>query len=408
MNDNRLNVFLEEISLLSASYRAEKLKSGREFNVFSIQRIASDERRVCRFLRELLDPNGSHGQGDFFLRKFVDGRLQDISVRDYDYRHARVVCEETIDELRRIDIVIRIGRRLIPLEVKLFAKDQDKQCMDYYNYAVEIDPETKLYYLTLDGHEPNKESRGTLLDTQFSCLSFSKDIICWLDECIASKELEQVYPVREILIQFRNVIEDLIGEQGGKLSMQIKEKIEASYENVIAAMKIERALKEVKIDKMREVFQAIKNHLAEKGYKECVESYRDESAQYYTNHKKPLPSLNIILPIDNEAMKENLVLRFEIDHRLYCGVYSWNGNNNPDITKDDQILEYVKQHLLPTNTETEKDSSEWYWWKYLNCESDVNYRYCNQEYMRLFDKEFYTQYINDVFTQIDGIIKGME
>ena len=62
---------LEEVRVLVTSHRAENFRNGKEFNVFYIQRIASSEVHICRFLRELLDPLGSHGQGSIFLKKFI-------------------------------------------------------------------------------------------------------------------------------------------------------------------------------------------------------------------------------------------------------------------------------------------------------------------------------------------------
>ena len=129
MGVEKIIELLEDVRVMVASNRAENFKNGKKFNIFSIQRTASDELRVCRLLRELLDPNGSHGQGDVFLRKFFTVVLNSDfhGLIDQDYKTAKVVCEETIDNLRRIDIVIHIGRHLIPVEVKLYADDQNKQ-----------------------------------------------------------------------------------------------------------------------------------------------------------------------------------------------------------------------------------------------------------------------------------------
>ncbi|MBP5652696.1 MAG: hypothetical protein J6X17_04675 [Lachnospiraceae bacterium] len=43
-----------------------------------------------------MDPNGSHGQGDIFLRKFIEIVLKAemYIFSDIEYQQARVVCEE--------------------------------------------------------------------------------------------------------------------------------------------------------------------------------------------------------------------------------------------------------------------------------------------------------------------------
>jgi hypothetical protein len=405
MNEKIINELLENVRVIVASNRAESYKNGRDFNIFYVQGVASDELRVCRLIRELLDPNGSHGQGDVFLRKFIIDviKLDIKEFSDYQFMSSRVVCEEIIDDLRRIDIVIHIGNRLIPIEVKIYAKDQDMQCMDYYNYAFKNDYKTRIYYLTLDGHEPSKESKGTLNHEQYACISFSKEIINWIDDCIGSEEIEQIYSVREILIQFRKVLRDLTGKQGGKHEMEIKEKIVASKDSVIAAMEIEKALTQAKIDKMREVFLDIKQHMAEIGYTECIDGYYDEARQYYENGKKSWPSINFYLPIDDKNVAENIVLRFEIDERIYCGVCPWSGKNNWERKKEEYIKEYVKNNLIPQNAKL-KSTAFWYWWEYLSDNRLVNFKYCNEDYLNLFDEEGYKEHMELVYSKIDQLL----
>ena len=42
-----------------------------EFNVFEMLGIEKNEIRHSAFLAWLLDPNGTHGLGDYFLRRFL-------------------------------------------------------------------------------------------------------------------------------------------------------------------------------------------------------------------------------------------------------------------------------------------------------------------------------------------------
>ena len=50
----------------------EKRKAdASKFNIFSITGVKYKELPICSFLRELLDPKGSHGQGDVFLASFI-------------------------------------------------------------------------------------------------------------------------------------------------------------------------------------------------------------------------------------------------------------------------------------------------------------------------------------------------
>ena len=125
---------LDDAKQIVDRYYRENAKQGEKFNIFYIQGTASDEVRVCRLIRELLDPKGSHGQGAFFLKRFMKTVLQDKEdFSDDDYKNAQVDRELIINDARRIDIVIQIKNRLFPMEVKIYADDQENQCIDYYN-----------------------------------------------------------------------------------------------------------------------------------------------------------------------------------------------------------------------------------------------------------------------------------
>lgn len=409
MQNRTISKLLDDVRMLIATNCAESYKQGKKFNVFRIEGIASDEVKMCRFIRELLDPKGSHGQGDIFLKSFLEDVLKvdrhDFTAKDYQY--AQVVCEKKISDLRRIDIVISIGASVFPIEVKIYAEDQNKQCQDYYNYAYEIDSNAKIYYLTLDGHEPSDDSKGDLLDSQYMCLSFGNEILGWLDNCIRMQEIEQIYSVREILIQFRDIIRNLTSMYGEKYEMEIKEMIEQSYDNVVAAMQIAKVLPDVKVDKMREVFGAIKQHMELLGYKDCTDGYIEESEIFYKKGRKSWPSINYIIPIEDEMLQGKLVLRFEIEERLYFGICPWSGKDNYSVSKTDEVGKYVEEKLTPKNERVENKSNSWYWWQYLNKENDVNYRYCNSEYVRLFDSEGFANYMETVYSGIDEVLKNI-
>ncbi len=122
-----------------------------------------------------------------------------IQCNDFDetaYEGVTVTREKVIENSRRIDLVIKIVRKIYPIEVKIYSEDQEAQCYDYY------------------------EKEG-----DYKCISFERHIMNWITRCINSTELEQIYPVREILIQFRDAIKMLTGKEKGKINMEIKEKI---------------------------------------------------------------------------------------------------------------------------------------------------------------------------------------
>jgi hypothetical protein len=66
-----LQILLEKASIIKL--RQEALKPESTFNIFQILRSGHEEVGLhSRFLYELLNPKGSHGMGDIFLRHFAE------------------------------------------------------------------------------------------------------------------------------------------------------------------------------------------------------------------------------------------------------------------------------------------------------------------------------------------------
>ena len=402
MLEGQIEKLLDEVKTIIVKNHAENYKQGKEFNVFYIQGIASDEVKVCRFIRELLDPRGSHGQGTIFLKSFVKNVLKvEESFSDDEYSKAHVTREELIDDSRRIDLVIRIKGRLFPIEVKVYAEDQDSQCFDYYKYAVRKDHRTKIYYLTLDGHEPSDVSKQSLTTSQYVCVSFSDEILKWLDECIRAEEILQIYSVKEVLIQFRSIIRDLTGRQKGKLRMEIKEKIESSYKSVIAALQISNALADVKADKMKEVFVCIKDYMSGLGYKELPNTNEALIDTYYGSQKKTWPGLSYEIPVTDPYLHGKLHFRFELEERWYFGVC-------PSVSKakTSEGTSYVRDHLTPSCLNT-KETEAWYWWSYLHKDNSANFWHQNDEFWKLYDESGFNEYMSEICSTIDSVVKDI-
>jgi hypothetical protein len=97
---------------------------------FGILRIAFDEVRHCRMLEWLLDPVGSHGLGERFLRSF----LADVAIAtgdsarftDEDLSDVRVISEEPRG-LVRADLVIYGPTWTVLIEAKIRAGEERDQ-----------------------------------------------------------------------------------------------------------------------------------------------------------------------------------------------------------------------------------------------------------------------------------------
>ena len=385
-----------------------RFRQGKEFNIFRVQRILNDEVKICRLIRELLDPKGSHGQGSVFLRLFLEtlgwAKIRQIAGEDYD--KATVAGEVLIKNDRRIDLLIRIGKYMLPIEAKVYATDQERQCFDYYNFAVSYDPDVVIYYLTPDGHEPSDSSKNGLKDAQIQCISFAKEIIDWLTTCIKADALEQIHPVREILIQFREILKQLTGKEEGKVAMEIMNQISSSRDNFEAAEKVASVLAAVKVEKMIEIFDHIKHYMDQQGYSKYLvhEAYRDEANQYYENQKLSWPSLNYCVPAAESEIGDKIALRFEIGTKLYFGIVPWDPvekkNWKPE-SRDGDTETYVFEHLMPVKVE-DSNNKHWYWMKYIA--EEIDFWTCNDAYKELYDRQAFQETIERVFAEIAGAL----
>lgn len=227
---------LSQVSTLNAHYQKINSLTGENFNVFRILKLESSEVRLhSAFLAALLDPNGSHGQQDTFLKLFIkqfcfkQNTIDTTNCKVEVEKHTGFISEDRT-EGGRIDIVIsdKSGHQII-IENKIYAGDQQHQLQRYYNHS----PNADLIYLTLDGKLPHKNSFGKLIiDTDFKCYSYKSDILNWLEAC--RKEVA-VYPVvRESLTQYINLIKHLTNQtinhtMQEELSQLLLNNLEASF-----------------------------------------------------------------------------------------------------------------------------------------------------------------------------------
>ncbi|MFT7680902.1 MAG: hypothetical protein ACI935_000335 [Moritella dasanensis] len=106
--------FFKHVQLLHDQYEKKP-----QFNLFSVLRSESDEVRLhSRFLGEILNPAGTHGHKDKFLRLFL--KQLDIDVEEPETAQVHI-------EYCNIDLLIRCGSKAIIIENKIYAGDQDKQ-----------------------------------------------------------------------------------------------------------------------------------------------------------------------------------------------------------------------------------------------------------------------------------------
>ena len=68
-----------------------------DYNVFHILGISAKEVIMCRFLADLLNPEGQHGCGISFLKSFMHDVLYEYSMSDILLARTEVAAEYVID-----------------------------------------------------------------------------------------------------------------------------------------------------------------------------------------------------------------------------------------------------------------------------------------------------------------------
>lgn len=189
---------------------------GDEFDVFSVVGLWDEEVKLhSAIIAELLDPHGSHGAGDYYLKQFLHilerddfpldaKRVKPNSVRRIKERNIGRKAETTGG---RIDIIIEDGKYALIIENKPGYEDQSGQLLRYHNYAKDKYVDNILVYLTKDGRKATSYSTGRKR-FDYKCLSFN-DILLWLDNCSRKNSPNQNMKV--IINQYKLHLKKVLG-----------------------------------------------------------------------------------------------------------------------------------------------------------------------------------------------------
>lgn len=244
--------------------RAEAFRRGECYNVFNVLGVDNMELSHSAFLAALLDPDGSHGMRDAFLKAFIDTIAHGGTKPELDTVHAKVYTEYNIGNITettggRIDILItdrsdtgsgKAGGHAIIIENKIWAADQPNQLQRYDKYACGTYSSDGylLLYLTLDGKEPTDQSKGAL--TNYCCISYRRDIIGWLHKC-AQLAFDKPL-VRETINQYIDLIQQLTNQNTME---QNKEQLQLLTENFEQATTIEQSMPDVRKHIFQDIFR---------------------------------------------------------------------------------------------------------------------------------------------------------
>ena len=228
----RVEGVLKQIRELKADDEKAAKDTGKNFNVFSVLGVERKEVRHSAFLKDLLDPKGTHSQGAVFLEHFLKlpPLLEKLPRLFYEnFGEFQVTKEQYAHEYGLIDIFLKKRDACIIIENKIDKSLDPGQLNKYYKYArcYFEDRQIGLIYLTPDGKKPSEESLAgqVPLDAdRVICISYESHIVEWLDKCL--KEVAKIDRIRDLLFQYQMLVKKPTGELINKeLTMNIADLI---------------------------------------------------------------------------------------------------------------------------------------------------------------------------------------
>ena len=352
LTEQKIKAAIDLCKSYTKTRRSQMQRGLNDFNVFTCLLSESDEVRLhSRFIHSLLDINGAHGQGDFFLGLFLkECKLDKLDDDEgMDLKNCRVH-----KEYNNIDLYMTDGSRHIIIENKIYAGPQDRQIERYIETIKEENPDDDdlsgnlvVVYLSLDRDGPHKDSLGNyevVKDSQGNCqivngaeryrflsIHYDQEILGWIQSC--KTQVSNITNLSIGLTQYEEVILSLYGRKKDKL-MNLKKYIEENYKgNELAVLrdlrKVNQEYTSLREDCIREVLHESAELIKKKipaGWK--VELKELEEVYLRVNEKTALAITQ------SELEKPALAFRFMFDNRDYQNpLYTiYRANNTVDLT----------------------------------------------------------------------------
>lgn len=302
---------VENICALEQAQQEERNRKGENYNLFSILNIERYELKHSALIANLLDPKGSHGCGDAFLRAFFEIALKE---RAYPFEDCTLPHSDTEyytgpiagDTGGRIDILIQSSCYGLIIENKIYAGDQDKQLTRYDNYGKKTFGADgyRLVYLTLYGYDASKESTATKSteEVAYLRLSYAEDILRWLEQCARLAYDKPL--VRESLNQYIRTIKQLTYQDMNQENIEEIIDLAVDHPEVVATLSSKR---DAIAQGIREkyIFAKLEKYADQKGwlYDDSESSYNEEEPKIRL--RKEGWDGSIIISADSEGKKSN-------------------------------------------------------------------------------------------------------
>lgn len=366
---------LRQVNLTINKHNEISNLTGKNFNIFEILNVQSDELKHSSFISSLLDVTGNHGQQDLFLIEFIKvlssksyiGQKNIQSLNSYNCKSSKIQTEHFIgnitfneDEGGRIDILLDDDHSRIIIENKIYAGDQYKQLIRYHNF----DPKAVLIYLTLNENNPEAHSyqsdeKSLIEGVDFISISYEIEIVQWITNCI---QIAYDKPhIRETLNQYLILLNKLTNKN-----------------------KLDKMTNEI-VDLLTNEFTAFQTIINSKDlvYRKLLSILNDQLK--YINADVQLVSFDLSdrkessFSFTNDILeKNNLIIKFEFEGNNFKDFAFGFCKENPNMEMDANFYDPLKNLFKNAFSEINTTIS-WPAWIYYH-----KYRYWSNDYNRHF------------------------
>ena len=306
---------VENICTREQALQEERHRKGENYNLFSILNIERYELKHSALIANLLDPKGSHGCGDAFLRAFFEIALKERAYPFEDCTHLHSYTEHYTGPIAgdtggRIDILVESKSKSshygLIIENKIYAGDQDKQLTRYDNYGKTTFGADGylLVYLTLYGCDASKESTATKSaeEVGYLRLSYAEDILRWLEQCVRLADNKPL--VRESLNQYIRTIKQLTYQDMNLKNIRKIIDLAVDHPEVVATLSSNR---DAIAQGIREkyIFDKLKEYAAKKGWLFDSTEIANPKGDNKIRLRKEGWDGSIIISADSEDKKSN-------------------------------------------------------------------------------------------------------
>jgi hypothetical protein len=407
---NNIQNILSNVSVIDLQYRTLE-ENKEQFNIFTVFQKYNDEKRLHSRFIEVLLKHKDNNLNNLFLNYF----LKTVDIDNFDISKVYIYPEYQTSKNRFIDILIKNDKQqAIIIENKIFAGDcnheDEGQLEHYLNQLLKVEKyqkeNTKVLYLSIDGHEPSPESLGkyeTLENMNGKTIDYEHEIQNWLNLCL--KECVNQPFLRKSIIQYSILIKRMTNDINIQERLGICDLIAKSEENMSSAKLLIENFKHVKWHTVRNFWNELAEMLKSNNFS-IISSPTDNNITKTTHY---------------ECYKKSYYNNFDygiwFKTQNYITLYIWNGTANSEYClfwgarKEDipdlYIEKFEKYFENSKNGFTEgTDFSKWFDFEEKYEDNECIY-FGNFSYLgtyNLINKDYRTKMIGKIFKEIKEFV----